>query len=171
MTAGYGFNRHPTPGSLFAMGWSRLMAKEFIRFFKSAKKKNMLLMASFLFYFLCHPSSIVSNTITFFIPPALSAGRTSFRVPLPSRPRVFGWLLRVFASFIGRLRPRRIFFSYFFSINSMAEPTPRHSPARSAQAAPLLHRPLHRFRHAPYGSYVRCSPHHGGRNDKLNLYY
>ena len=139
-------NSHPTPGSLFAMGWSRSLSKDLFRFIKSDEKKNYLLMASILFYFLCHQSSIVSNTITFFIPPALSAGRTSFRVPLPSRPRVFGWLLRVFASFIGRLRPRRIFFSYFFSINSMAEPTPRHSPARSAQAAPLLHRPLHRFR-------------------------
>ncbi len=24
---------------------------------------------------------------------------------------------------------------------------------------------------APYSSYVRCSPHHGSRNHKLNLYY
>ena len=109
-------------------------------------RKKLFIDGIHFILFFNNPSSIVSNTITFFIPPALSAGRTSFRVPLPSRPRVFGWLLRVFASFIGRLRPQRIFFSYFFSINSMAEPTPRHSPARSAQAAPLLHRPLHRFR-------------------------
>ena len=130
------------------MGWLRSLSKDFFRFIKSDEKKNYLLMASILFYFLIiHPRS--SPTRSHFsspLRPALSAGRTSFRVPLPSRPRVFGWLLRVFASFIGRLRPRRIFFSYFFSINSMAEPTPRHSPARSAQAAPLLHRPLHRFR-------------------------
>jgi hypothetical protein len=71
-------------------------------------------MASILFIYYNNPSSIVSNMITFFIPPALSAGRTSFRVPLPLRPRVFGWLSRVFASFIGRLRPRRIFFLLFF---------------------------------------------------------
>ncbi len=24
---------------------------------------------------------------------------------------------------------------------------------------------------APYGSYVRCSPYHGGLNDKLNLHF
>ncbi len=24
---------------------------------------------------------------------------------------------------------------------------------------------------APYSSYVHCSPHYGGQNDKLNIYY
>jgi hypothetical protein len=49
-TAGYGMNSHPTPGSLFVMSWVRLMAKDFIRFVKLAKKKK-LLMASILFLF------------------------------------------------------------------------------------------------------------------------
>jgi hypothetical protein len=48
-TAGYGINSHPTPGSLFAMGWSRSLSKDLFTFFKSAKKKNYLLMASILF--------------------------------------------------------------------------------------------------------------------------
>jgi len=30
-----------TPGGLFAMGWLRLRSKGFIRFFESAKKKNI----------------------------------------------------------------------------------------------------------------------------------
>ena len=55
-TAGYGMNSHPTPGSLFAMGWLRSLWKDFIRFFKSAKRKNYLLMASILIYFLYHPN-------------------------------------------------------------------------------------------------------------------
>ena len=63
-TAGYGMNSHRTPGSLFAMGWSRSLSKDFIQFGKSPKKKKYLLMASILIYFLYHPSLIVSNTIT-----------------------------------------------------------------------------------------------------------
>jgi hypothetical protein len=138
-------NSHPTPGtSLFAMGWSRLMAKDFIRFFKSAKKNNYLLMASILFYFLYHPIRS-SPTQSHFIPPALSTGCASFHVPPPLRPRVFGWLLSVIASFIGRLRPRRIFCPYFLSINSTAEPTPRPHPTRSTPVASLLYRPLNHF--------------------------
>ncbi len=27
------------------------------------------------------------------------------------------------------------------------------------------------YEFAPYGSYIRCSPHHGSQNNKLNLYY
>ena len=144
-TAGYGINSHPTPGSLFAMGWSRSLSKDLFTFFKSAKKKNYLLMASILFYFLYHPNRS-SPTRSHFIPPALSTGRASFHVPPPSRPRVFGWLLSVIASFIGRLRPRRIFFPYFLSINLTAEPTPQPHPTRSTPVASLLHRPLHHFR-------------------------
>jgi hypothetical protein len=40
-TAGYGMNSHPTPGSLFALGWSRSLLKGIIRFYKSAEKKNI----------------------------------------------------------------------------------------------------------------------------------
>ncbi len=143
-TAGYGMNSHPTPGSLFAMGWSRLMAKDYIRFFKLAKKKNIYWWHPFYFiFFVIHPRS--SPTRSHFIPPALSTGRASFRVPPSSRPRVLGWLSGLFVSFIGFLRPRRIFFCYFLSINSTAEPTPQPHPTRSTPVASLLRRPLHRF--------------------------
>ena len=124
-TAGYGINSHPTPGSLFAMGWSRSLSKDLFTFFKSAKKKNYLLMASILFYFLYHPNRS-SPTRSHFIPPALSTGRASFHVPPPSRPRVFGWLLSVIASFIGRLSPRRIFSLIF--CRSIRRPNRRHGP-------------------------------------------
>jgi hypothetical protein len=36
---------------------------------------------------------------------------------------------------------------------------------------PLLEQYRQYSAFAPYGSYVRCSPHHGSQNDKLNLYY
>ncbi len=39
------------------------------------------------------------------------------------------------------------------------------------EVPPSLWRHLTHQRSAPYGSYVRCSPHHGSQNDKLNLYY
>jgi hypothetical protein len=51
-TAGRGMNSHPTPGSLFAMGWLRLMAKDFIRFFKSAKKKYFIDGILFILFFM-----------------------------------------------------------------------------------------------------------------------
>jgi hypothetical protein len=86
-TAGYGMNGHPTPGSLFAMGWSRSLSKDLFTFFKSAKKKNYLLMASILFYFLYHPNRS-SPTRSHFIPPALSAVARPFMY-LPRRARVF----------------------------------------------------------------------------------
>ncbi len=49
--------------------------------------------------------------------------------------------------------------------------------SRSSMAIPpilqvmLFLRAIHARYAAPYGSYVRCSPHHGSQNDKLNLYY
>ena len=139
-------NSHPTPGSLFAMGWLRSLWKDFIRFFKSAKRKNYLLMASILIYFLYHPNRSSPKTITLHPPPALPAGHASFRIHPLLRPRFLGWLLCVLASFCVRLRPQCIFFTYFLSINSTAEPTPLHSPARSTPVASLLHRPPNRFR-------------------------
>jgi hypothetical protein len=51
----------------------------------------------------------------------------------------------VFVSFIGRLRPRRIFLFYFLSINSTAEPTSQPHPTRSTPVASLIHRPSNRF--------------------------
>ena len=48
-TAGYGMNSHSTPRSLFAMGWSRSLSKDFIQFGKSPKKNNYLVMGSILF--------------------------------------------------------------------------------------------------------------------------
>ena len=79
-TAGYGMNSHRTPGSLFAMGWSRSPSKDFFRFIKSDEKKNYLLMASILFYFLIiHPRS--SPTRSHFSSP--------LRSPLVARPFVY----------------------------------------------------------------------------------
>ncbi len=144
-TAGYGMNGHPTPGSLFSMGWSRSLSKDLFRFLKSDEKKNYLLMASILIYFLYHPSLIVSNTITFHPPCALRRSRV-LSCTSPVAPACFWLVVGVFASFIGRLRPRRIFFSYFLSINSTVKPTPRPHPTRSTPAASLLHPPSHRFR-------------------------
>jgi hypothetical protein len=51
-------------------------------------RKKLFIDGIHFILFFNNPSSIVSNMITFFIPPALSAGRTSFRVPLPLRLRV-----------------------------------------------------------------------------------
>ena len=127
------------------MGWLRSLWKDLFRFLKSAKKKNYLLMASILINFLYHPnrSSLNRSHCT---PPALPAGRAPFRIRPLLRPRFLGWLLCVLASFCVRLRPQCIFFTYFLSINSTAEPTPLHSPARSTPVASLLHRPPNRFR-------------------------
>ncbi len=105
-------NSHPTAGSLFAMGWSRSLSKGIVRFFKLAKKKNYLLMASILFYFLLRLSLIASKTIT------LHPSCDACRPPVLLRPSpvalVCFWLVVVFASVVLRpLRPQHIFFSYF----------------------------------------------------------
>ena len=90
-TAGYGINSHPTPGSLFAMGWSRSLSKGIVRFFKSAKKKNYLLMASILFYFLLRLSLIASETITLH-PPCDACRPPVLLQPSPVAPVCF-WLV------------------------------------------------------------------------------
>ena len=136
-------NNHPTPGSLFAMGWSMSLSKDFIRFYKSAKKKNYLLMASILIYFLYHPNRSSPKRSTT-APLAFPNGCASSSILPPSRPRVFGWLLRV----VWRLAATQghdVFFSFhFLSINLTAEATSRLSPARSSPVARPPKHPLYR---------------------------
>jgi hypothetical protein len=83
------------------MGWSRSLSKGIVRFFKSAKKKNYLLMASILFYFLLRLSLIASETITLH-PPCDPRRSPVLSRPSPVAP-VCSWLVVVFVSVV--LRP------------------------------------------------------------------
>ena len=134
-------NSHPTPGSLFAMGWSRLMAKEFIRFFESAKKKNYLLMASILIYFLCHQSSIVSNTIAFHPPCALHRSRV-LSCTSPVSPACFRLVVGCICVVYWLFKAATYFFLLFFvhQFDGRTDATaPSHTlhPGRISPSSPL----------------------------------
>jgi len=130
-------NSHPTPGSLFAMGWSRSLSKDFIRFFKSAKKKNILLMASFLFYFLCHPSSIVSNTITFHPPCALHRSRVLSCIS-PVAPACFRLVVGCICVVYWPFKAATYFFILFF-VNQFDGRTDATAPSYTLHPGRLSH--------------------------------
>ena len=126
------------------MGWLRSLWKDLFRFLKSAKKKNYLLMASILIYFLCHQSSIVSNTIAFHPPCALHRSRV-LSCTSPVSPACFRLVVGCICVVYWLFKAATYFFLLFLSINSTAEPTPQPHPTRSTPVASLLRRPLHRF--------------------------
>jgi hypothetical protein len=86
-TAGYGINSHPTPGSLFAMGWSRSLSKDLFTFFESAKKKNYLL--RHLFYFIFYIIRIDRLQHDHISSPLRSPPVARPFIYLPRRARVF----------------------------------------------------------------------------------
>jgi hypothetical protein len=133
-------NSHPTPGCLFAMGRSRSLSKDFIRFFKSAKKKNILL-ASILFYFLCHPSSIVSNTITSHPPCALHRSRV-LSCTSPVAPACFRLVVGCICVVYWPYKVATYFFLLFFVDQFDGRTDATAHPTRSTPVASLLSRPL-----------------------------
>ncbi len=123
--AGYGMNGHPTPGSLFAMGWSRSMSKDLFRFIKSDEKKNYLLMTSILFYFFISSKSIVSNRITFHPPCALHRSRV-LSCTSPVAPACFWLVVECNCVVYWAFKPPTYFFPFF--CRSIRRPNRRHGP-------------------------------------------
>jgi hypothetical protein len=129
-TAGCGMNSHPTPGSLFAMDWSRLLSKGIVRFFKSAKKKNYLLMAFILFYFLLCPSLIASKTITLH-PPCDACRPPVLLRPSPVAPVCFWLVVECNCVVLHPFKAAAFFFSYIcqsIQRSVQGDNTPPHAP-------------------------------------------
>ncbi len=70
-----------------------------------------------------------------------SHGRAAYPIPPSSRPRVFGWLLRVKYRTAGHLRPLLYFIFVIFFVAQFAAPkSEKHPPIHSTPAVHPLHR-------------------------------
>ena len=140
-TAGYGINSHPTPGSLFAMGWSRSLWKDLLRFLKSAKKKNYLLMASILNKFLYDPnrSSLKRSHCT---PPCAPRRSRVLSCTSPVSPACFRLVVGCICVVYWLFKAATYFFLLFFvhQFDGRTDATaPSHTlhPGRISPSSPL----------------------------------